>query len=45
MLDATKGEVQRVLLEKELHTCGIRLNCSPADITFKQKVTLLSMGC
>ena len=38
MMDATKGEIQRQLLEKELHTCGIRLNCSVPDITFKRKV-------
>eukprot|EP00037_Helgoeca_nana_P008571 m.76327 g.76327 ORF g.76327 m.76327 type:complete len:365 (+) comp19022_c0_seq1:152-1246(+) len=39
MMDATKGEVQRLLLEKELLTCGIRLNCSVPDITFKRKAS------
>ena len=37
MLDATKGEIQKVLLEKELETCGIRLNCQKPNIYFKQK--------
>eukprot|EP00039_Didymoeca_costata_P004990 m.77450 g.77450 ORF g.77450 m.77450 type:complete len:365 (-) comp12624_c0_seq2:112-1206(-) len=37
MLDVTKGDKQRELLEKELTSCGIRLNCSPPDITFKKK--------
>eukprot|EP00041_Stephanoeca_diplocostata_P018225 m.380219 g.380219 ORF g.380219 m.380219 type:complete len:323 (-) comp20957_c2_seq71:824-1792(-) len=37
MLDATKGEIQRTLLEKELHTCGIRTNCEAPDIAFKRK--------
>lgn len=27
MLDASKGEIQRNLLEKELLSCGIRMNC------------------
>eukprot|EP00040_Diaphanoeca_grandis_P005888 m.34952 g.34952 ORF g.34952 m.34952 type:complete len:368 (-) comp17060_c0_seq1:224-1327(-) len=37
VLDASKGEVHRRLLERELHTCGIRTNKTPPDITFKQK--------
>jgi len=37
MLDASKGEVQRVKLEHELHTCGIRLNVEKPDITFRKK--------
>uniref|UniRef100_U3F832 Developmentally-regulated GTP-binding protein 2 n=3 Tax=Micrurus TaxID=8634 RepID=U3F832_MICFL len=37
MLDATKGEVQRALLEKELETVGIRLNKNKPNIYFKPK--------
>lgn len=37
MLDASKGEVQRGLLEKELETCGIRLNTKRPEIYFKIK--------
>ena len=37
MLDSTKGETHRELLEKELFTCGIRLNCQRPDITFRRK--------
>ncbi|KAI4821922.1 hypothetical protein JOQ06_010231 [Pogonophryne albipinna] len=37
MLDATKGDVQRELLEKELESVGIRLNCSKPNIYFKPK--------
>mmetsp|Transcript_14970 Transcript_14970/g.42604 ORF Transcript_14970/g.42604 Transcript_14970/m.42604 type:complete len:368 (+) Transcript_14970:81-1184(+) len=37
MLDASKGEVQKELLEYELESVGIRLNKSPPDITFKRK--------
>uniref|UniRef100_A0A8C2XE50 Developmentally regulated GTP binding protein 2 n=1 Tax=Cyclopterus lumpus TaxID=8103 RepID=A0A8C2XE50_CYCLU len=37
MLDATKGEVQRELLEKELESVGIRLNRSKPNIYFKPK--------
>lgn len=37
MLDATKGEIQKVLLEKELETCAIRLNRRRPNIYFKQK--------
>uniref|UniRef100_A0A671T133 Developmentally-regulated GTP-binding protein 2 n=1 Tax=Sinocyclocheilus anshuiensis TaxID=1608454 RepID=A0A671T133_9TELE len=35
MLDATKGDVQRELLEKELESVGIRLNCPKPNIYFK----------
>uniref|UniRef100_A0A8C4SJK4 Developmentally regulated GTP binding protein 2 n=1 Tax=Erpetoichthys calabaricus TaxID=27687 RepID=A0A8C4SJK4_ERPCA len=37
MLDATKGDVQRSLLEKELESVGIRLNMSKPNIYFKPK--------
>uniref|UniRef100_A0A8C4DIT3 Developmentally regulated GTP binding protein 2 n=1 Tax=Dicentrarchus labrax TaxID=13489 RepID=A0A8C4DIT3_DICLA len=37
MLDATKGEVQRELLEKELESVGIRLNRTKPNIYFKPK--------
>lgn len=37
MLDASKGEVQRGLLEKELESCGIRLNTKKPEIYFKIK--------
>jgi small GTP-binding protein len=37
MLDATKGEVQRLLLEAELETVGIRLNKRKPNIYFKPK--------
>ena len=37
MLDATKSEVQRELLEKELEAVGIRLNKPKPGIYFKQK--------
>eukprot|EP00911_Craspedida_sp_UC1_P000486 UC1_evm1s367 len=37
MLDASKGDRQRELLEKELETCGIRLNCRPPNIYLKPK--------
>ncbi|KAJ8251829.1 hypothetical protein GJAV_G00225870 [Gymnothorax javanicus] len=37
MLDATKGDVQRALLEKELESVGIRLNRSKPNIYFKPK--------
>ncbi|GFY64923.1 developmentally-regulated GTP-binding protein 2 [Trichonephila inaurata madagascariensis] len=37
MLDATKGEVQKELLEKELETVGIRLNKEKPNIYFKIK--------
>ena len=35
MLDASKGDVQRALLEKELESVGIRLNKRPPNIYFK----------
>ncbi|XP_057572218.1 developmentally-regulated GTP-binding protein 2 isoform X2 [Hippopotamus amphibius kiboko] len=37
MLDATKGEVQRSLLEKELESVGIRLNKHKPNIYFRPK--------
>uniref|UniRef100_A0A8D1C3Q8 Developmentally-regulated GTP-binding protein 2 n=1 Tax=Sus scrofa TaxID=9823 RepID=A0A8D1C3Q8_PIG len=37
MLDATKGEAQRSLLEKELESVGIRLNKHKPNIYFKPK--------
>ncbi|GFT46481.1 developmentally-regulated GTP-binding protein 2 [Nephila pilipes] len=37
MLDATKGEIQKQLLEKELETVGIRLNKEKPNIYFKVK--------
>lgn len=37
MLDATKSEVHRPLLEKELESVGIRLNKRKPNIYFKQK--------
>ena len=37
MLDAAKGDVQKRLLEKELETCGIRLNARKPNIYFKVK--------
>ncbi|KAA8496793.1 putative GTP-binding protein [Porphyridium purpureum] len=39
MLDATKADVQRPLLEKELESVGIRLNKSPPNVYFKPKAT------
>ena len=38
MLDASKGEVQRQLLEKELEAVGIRLNKKPPNVYFKVSV-------
>lgn len=35
MLDASKGEIQRTLLEKELEAVGIRLNKKPPNVYFK----------
>lgn len=32
VLDAGKGDTQRIKLEKELETVGIRLNCSAPDV-------------
>lgn len=37
MLDATKSDVQRQLLEKEMDAVGIRINRAPPDIYFKPK--------
>ena len=37
MLDATKGDVQRQLLEAELEAVGIRLNKRKPNIYFKLK--------
>ncbi|XP_053205266.1 developmentally-regulated GTP-binding protein 2-like [Panonychus citri] len=37
MLDATKSEIQRQLLEKELESVGIRLNRRRPNIYFKEK--------
>jgi ribosome-interacting GTPase 1 len=42
MLDATKGDTQRALLEKELHEVGLRLNGSPPDITYKVRPAAIS---
>lgn len=37
MLDVTRAETQRRLLEIELEAIGIRLNCSPPDVVVKVK--------
>lgn len=39
MLDATKSEEQRRLLEIELDAVGIRLNKQKPDIVFKRRTT------
>jgi len=39
MLDATKSEEQRRLLEIELDAVGIRLNRKKPDVVFKRKTT------
>lgn len=39
MLDATKGEIQRQLLESELEAVGIRLNKRKPGIYYKQRKT------
>ena len=39
MLDATKPEEQRKLLEIELDTVGIRLNKQKPDVVFKKRTT------
>jgi ribosome-interacting GTPase 1 len=39
MLDATKGEIQRRLLEDELEAVGIRLNKRKPNIYFKPRKT------
>lgn len=41
MLDATKSEVQRELLEKELESVGIRLNKKKPNIYFKVGLLLI----
>lgn len=37
MLDVLKGEIQKVLFEKELEDCGICFNCYKFNIYFKVK--------
>jgi small GTP-binding protein len=37
MLDATKGDIQKGLLQKELESMGIRLNKQPPNVYFKRK--------
>lgn len=39
MLDATKSDEQRRLLELELDAVGIRLNKQKPDVVFKKKTT------
>jgi ribosome-interacting GTPase 1 len=39
MLDATKSEEQKHLLELELDAVGIRLNKTKPDVVFKKKTT------
>jgi ribosome-interacting GTPase 1 len=39
MLDATKSEEQRRLLEIELDAVGIRLNKQKPDVVFKKRTT------
>ena len=39
MLDATKSEEHRRLLEIELDAVGIRLNTTKPDVIFKKKTT------
>jgi len=39
MLDATKSDEQRRLLEIELDAVGIRLNKQKPDVVFKKKTT------
>jgi len=39
MLDATKSEEQRRLLEIELDAVGIRLNKQKPDVVYKKKTT------
>jgi hypothetical protein len=39
MLDATKSDEQRRLLEIELDAVGIRLNKQKPDVVFKRKTT------
>jgi small GTP-binding protein len=37
MLDASKGEVQRKKIERELEAVGLRLNKAPPNVSFKKK--------
>ncbi|KAL1406073.1 Ribosome-interacting GTPase 2 [Vanrija albida] len=37
MIDATKSDEQKAMLDAELEAVGIRLNTSPPDVVFKQK--------
>ena len=39
MLDATKPDAHKAVLEAELESTGIRLNKQPADIYFRRKKT------
>ena len=39
MLDASKGDKERDILENELNQCGIQLNTRPVDIYFVRKKT------
>ena len=39
ILDATKKEIHKALLEAELEAVGIRLNCNKPSIYYKQKKT------
>ena len=39
MLDATKPDAHKAVLEAELESTGIRLNKQPADIYFRKKKT------
>ena len=39
MLDASKAELQRDLLTRELHSVGLRLNTRPPDINIRMKKT------
>lgn len=45
MLDATKSEEQRRLLEIELDAVGIRLNREKPDVVFKRRTTGGSVPC
>jgi ribosome-interacting GTPase 1 len=36
-VDATKTAEQKRMLEIELEAVGIRLNCKPPDVVFRQK--------
>ena len=37
IVDATKTAEQKRMLEIELEAVGIRLNCKPPDVVFRQK--------